>query len=246
MADLEIERQGTIAVMAWNREEENSFSTPFCREIIDGLAKLAQDTQVTGVVITGRQEKCFSTGLDLEWIKANCVKDIDAMREFFATVAEMNRKVATFPKPLVAAINGHAAAMGCIVAAYMDYRLMREDYGYVLIPEVQIDIPFSPSMIAIFHEILPRASFRDMAYTGDRFTSLDAKKMGYIDKLCSKETLISESVALANKLGSVNLRSYATVKLSNRKRVIDAMENEDAAFLEFLSQKLSADFGDNG
>ncbi|MFK5952062.1 MAG: enoyl-CoA hydratase/isomerase family protein [Desulfobacterium sp.] len=243
MANLDITMDNTVAVMAWNHEQENGFTTGFCGEIIDALDALANEAEVTGVVITGSQEKYFSTGLDLEWVKTTCKGDMDLLMEFFSAIIGMSLKLTTFPKPLVAAINGHAAAMGCISAAYMDYRLMRDDFGYVLIPEVKINIPFTPSMIAIFNEILPGSSFRDMAYTGNRFTPKEAKALGYIDRLCPKDTLISEAVELAGQLGEVNLETYATIKIANRKRVIDAIKNEDPAFIERLCRKLASNTG---
>ena len=238
MEHIRIERHDDVAVVLWDHEEQNRIATPFIKENNACLDELEQDDSVRGIVISGRQEKFFSTGIHLEWMATTCGNDRELLREFSTSLWELNLKLTSFPKPIVAAINGHAVAMGCILAAFMDYRLMREDRGFVRLSEVQIDIQLWPGMIAIFQDILPGKSFRDMLYTGDRFTSVQAKELGYIDELCAKEELVSKAVALARKLGSSKQETFAGLKRANRKRVIDIMKKEDREAIDSWPEEL--------
>jgi len=227
MEHIQVERHDDVAVIWWNHEEQNRIATDFVRENNACLDELEKDDSVRGIVITGRQEKFFSTGIYLEWLAATAAGDPEAVHEFFRILLELNLNLTRFSKPIVAAINGHAVAMGCILAAFMDYRLMREDRGFVRLSEVQVDIQLWPGMIAIFQDILPGKSFRDMLYTGDRFTAVQAHEMGYVDEMCSKAELVPKAVELARKLGASKKETFAGLKRANRKRVIDIMKNED-------------------
>ena len=245
MEFISVVKEGPVSIMTMNHEEQNRFTTPFMQEIIACLMELENDAGALGVVVTGAQEKYFSTGLHLEYLISQGTKDLRLLREFLSLVNQLCILTTGFKKPLVAAINGHVVAMGCIFAACMDYRLMREDFGFVRLPEVQIDIPFWPGMIAIFKDIVPPKSFRDMAYIGDRFTSRQAKEMGYIDELYPKDRLLPAAVELASKLGIANTDTYTIIKRDLRHKVLESMKNDDPKAIEaFISRfKSSPDKG---
>ena len=229
---ITIEKDGATAIMTWRHERQNQFTTPFLTENIEALNALAADITVNGVVITSGDDKYFSTGLHLAWMIQVGQEDPTNVLRFLQTLNSFLKTLTGFPKPLVAAINGHAVAAGCISAACMDYRLMRQDKGLVSLPEVQIDIPFWPGMTAIFKDILPPASFRDMAYTGQRFTSVQANELGYIDRVCPLDELLPAALDLARQLGQANWETYATIKRGLRQRVLDIMEHDDPKAIE--------------
>ncbi len=227
MKELSIETADGVAVMTLSSGEQNQFTTPFLEEISAALAQLAEDKDVQGVVVTGAQEKFFSTGIHLEWLMGQGFADIQNVLAFTNALNHTLMDATGFPKPLVAALNGHAVAGGAIFAACMDYRLMPPDRGFVRLPEVQIDIPFWPGMNALFQAILPPASYRDMAYTGDRFTSVQAHAMGFVDELVEADALLGRAKELAAKLGQSNTHTYAAIKREMRRHVLETMRTED-------------------
>jgi enoyl-CoA hydratase/carnithine racemase len=235
-----IEKQGSVAIIYWAHEDQNRFTTPFNEANIAALKELEADPSVTGVVITSKNEKFFSTGIFLEWMMAQGAKGYEFIKPFPHSLHELMITVTAFGKPLIAAINGHAVAMGCILAAMMDYRLMRDDKGLVRLPEVQIGIPFWPGMTAVFKDIMPAASFRDMALHGDKYTGKQALEMGYIDELVPPENLVSRAVELAAKLGQSNLETYATIKRVNRAGVLHIMKTEDPKTVEKFLEPFKA------
>ena len=228
---IDIARHGTVAVMTLRHEEQNRFTTPFLTEVCEAWDALAAEDDVRGVVVTGAQEKFFSTGIHLEWLMAQGSTNPGAVLVFLEALQRALVTATGFPKPLVGALNGHVVAGGAILAACFDYRLMRDDYGFVRLPEVQIDIPFTPGMVALLQGMLPAASFRDLALTGDRVTGAQARAMGYVDELVPAAELVPRAVALAAKLGAVNLRTYAAIKRSLKRGVLEVMERDDPPML---------------
>lgn len=228
----EIETEDGVGLIFWKHEEQNRFIPPFVEDFLEALLHLEKDPSIRAVVVSARSEKYFSTGLDLDFLKDRGTEDTEVLRGFLCRINEMLLRITAFPKPLVAAINGHAVGLGCIIPACMDYRLMTKDRGFVRLPAVRIGLAPWPGMLAICREIMPAAAFRDMLYKGEAFTSLQAREMGYIDELCSRDRLLARAVELARELGASDLKTFAILKEHIRRRVLDTMRNEDPKAIE--------------
>ncbi|MCZ7582798.1 MAG: enoyl-CoA hydratase/isomerase family protein [Deltaproteobacteria bacterium] len=159
-------------------------------------------------------------------------KDPALVGAFLKTLNRVLIESTGFAKPLVAAQNGHTVAGGFILAACMDYRLMRADRGFIRLPEVQINIPFWPGMTALFQAILTPQTLRTMFLTGERFSSQQALEMGAVDELCDAEKLLPRAIELAEMLGRSESATYATVKRGMRAHVLRVMREEDPAEID--------------
>ncbi|MFH2008481.1 MAG: enoyl-CoA hydratase/isomerase family protein [bacterium] len=232
MQHLRLDRSGPVAVMTWNHEEQNRFTTPFLEEVCEAWEGLAEDDEVRGVVVTAAQERYWSTGLHLPWLLAEAAGDPSRVAAFLELLHRVMLLAVGFPKPLVAAINGHAIGGGAILAACCDYRLMRDDVGFVAVPAVKLSIPFSPGVVALLRDILPPASFRTLAYTGERVTSAEAHELGFVDELLPPGELLPMAVALAAKLGAAKSATYAAIKRELRRHVLHVMRHDDPPALK--------------
>ena len=89
-------------------------------------------------------------------------------------------------------------------------------------------------MTALFQDILPPQSFRDMSFTGDNYTPQQALEMGFIDQLHPGDELLSKAIELAQKLATSENKIYGTIKRELRSRVLDKMKNEDPVAIRNL------------
>ena len=240
MANLMIEKQGNVAVMTWQHEDQNRFTTPFLAEVLTAMAEVRENSAYGALVVTGAQEKFFSTGIFLEWLMAQGAKDPALVAEFMRTLNQLLIETTEFPKPYVAAINGHCVAAGAILAACMDYRVMVEDRGLVRLPEVQINIPFWPGMNDIFLEIMQPQTFKYMAYTGDRFTGKQMHEMGYIDELAPADKVLERSVEIAARLAQGVPDAFAEIKRVLRRRVLKTMREEDPQVIDQFVKRITS------
>lgn len=235
MSDLLIrERRETVEVVTMNHEKENRMSGPFLDALRQMLADLAADPGVKGVVVTGNS-KCFSNGLDLEWMKAQGKAELFG---FLMNISAFLKDTALFPKPLIAAISGHAFGMGAIWASGFDARIMREDRGWVCFPEMDINIPFSPGMIAICEHGLGTQTFRTMAFSAQRYTGPEAVAVGYAGEAVGEEKLLDAAVAKAAFLGSKGPDAFRLTKQFWAKKVVEVIEKEDAEGYKRIPLKL--------
>ena len=228
MSNLIIEKHEAerVAVVTMNYKNENRFHPDFMAELMAALDEFETDDTVGALVFTGAHEKFFSNGLDLEYLMMNFSKP-DTVVKYLETVNGLFKRTCLFPKPMIAALNGHTFAAGFFLSAHMDFRFMREDRGWCCLPEVDINIPLLPGMIAVCQAVMPPQSFRQFYYTGRRVTGPEAKEMGFVDEVFSAEDLLPKSIEFAAGMAKKKTRTFAEMKRRIRQPVADILDNED-------------------
>jgi enoyl-CoA hydratase len=166
------------------------------------------DPSVTAVIITGSGSS-FSAGVDL----FRLIKDgPEYARRFIPVLDEFLRAALTFPKPLVAAINGHAIAGGCILAAACDHRIMMEGNGRIGIPELAVGVPFPALPLQIMAARLADAALRDLVFSGRTVQIDEAKTLGLIDEKCPAGMLLDRATEVAQRLALIPAATFALTK----------------------------------
>jgi enoyl-CoA hydratase len=170
--------------------------------------KNATDPSVKAVILTGTGSS-FSAGVDLFRV----IKDgQDYGRRFLPVLDDFLRAALTFPKPMVAAINGHAIAGGCILAAACDRRIMTEGTGRIGIPELAVGVPFPALPLQIMAARVPDGQLRDLVFTGRTVQIDEAKAIGLIDEKCPAGMLLDRATEVANQLASIPAGAFALTK----------------------------------
>jgi enoyl-CoA hydratase/carnithine racemase len=160
------------------------------------------------MVIIG-EEKFFSNGLNLEVLSK---LNNDGWATFAKNMSEIHRRMLILPFPTVAAVNGHAFAGGAFIAMSCDYRIMREDRGWICISEVDAGVPVSDPMMDILRGKLPPATVRDAILTGKRYTADEAIAAGFADGKASLEDLLDRAKSLAVSLATKEPGIFANLK----------------------------------
>src|SRR5262245_53462848 len=109
-------------------------------ELLDALLRELDGAveDVRAIILTGTGS-IFSAGVDLFRLTQ---EGADYVRRFLPLLSRAVRALFAFPKPVVAAVNGHAIAGGCIMVLAADARLMAEGRGRIGIPELLVGVPF--------------------------------------------------------------------------------------------------------
>ncbi|SOX53933.1 enoyl-CoA hydratase/isomerase family protein [Mycobacterium ahvazicum] len=211
-----VERDGSIAILTLG-DDENRFSPEWLDTVNSHLTDIENNADA---LVTAGTGKFYSNGLDLDWLSANSSRGdwyIEAVQRLLA-------RLLTFPRPTVAAVNGHAFGAGAMLAIAHDYRVMRSDRGYYCFPEVDIKIPFTKGMAALVQaKLSPQTAVTAMT-TGYRFTGPDAHAAGLVDDTAPDEEVVSAAVSrlqpLLGKdrgtLGAIKTTMYASVTAALR------------------------------
>jgi len=163
---------------------------------------------VKAVIVTGSGSS-FSAGVDLYRV----LKDgPEYGRRFLPVLDGLLRAALTLPKPLVAAVNGHAIAGGCILAACCDHRIMVEGAGRIGIPELGVGVPFPALPLQIMAARLSDGALRDLVFTARTVQIDEAKALGLIDEKCPSGMLLDRAMEAAQRLASIPAGAFALTK----------------------------------
>src|SRR5262249_36376962 len=125
-----------IAVLTMQHGKANALDVEFCNAMADQFIDLRK-ASAKAVVLAG-QGKIFSAGVDLKRLSEG---DAGYVRQFLPTLHRLFEAVFFHPKPVVAAVNGHAIAGGCVLACCADRRIMARDAGRIGVTEILLGVP---------------------------------------------------------------------------------------------------------
>jgi len=157
------------------------------------------------VVITGAG-KCFSAGVDLRAISDGGSEYTD---RFITSLSPALLAVFDHPAPVVAAVNGHAIAGGCVLAMAADVRLMSA--GTIGITELAVGVPFPMAPLEICRYAMGTSATR-AALQADTIDVDAASARGWIDEVVAPADLIPRAIAVARQLGQHSPTAYAATK----------------------------------
>ena len=141
---IRVERDGPVAVVRLARGRSNALDTELCRDIAGQFGEMGPDG-ARAAVLTG-QGSMFCAGVDLLRVRDG---GPGYLYEFLPALTDAFLAVFGCPVPVVAAVNGHAIAGGCILAAACDHRVMNADRGRIGVTELQVGVPFPIAALEI-------------------------------------------------------------------------------------------------
>jgi enoyl-CoA hydratase len=216
---IELTYRGAIAVVALAHGKANALDIEFCHAIADQFEKL-RDATARAVVLTG-QGRMFSAGVDLVRLSDG---GADYVRRFLPALHRLYETVFFFPKPVVAAVNGHAIAGGCILECCADKRIAARDAGRIGVTELLVGVPFPPLAFEVIRFATPLRYLADGMYSGATFPPEIALGRGLIDEIAEPAALLDRAVAAAETLAALSPKAFAQTKQQIRLRVADALE----------------------
>lgn len=182
-----------IAMLTLNRpEKRNALSRALREELVQRLNELAKSDEVRAVVLTGAGP-VFCAGFDRSEFADG------GMEEVFAEATEYHRRVFTFAKPLIAAVNGPALGGGCDLAAMCDIRLAATTalFGQ---PQVRFGATAAYDLMRV---VLGSGAAREMCLTGRTYAAEEALAIGLVNCVVAPEELVDVARTLAGEVASL-------------------------------------------
>jgi Delta3-Delta2-enoyl-CoA isomerase len=184
---------------------ENRFHPDWLTAVNGALDEVEQSP---APLVTTASSRIYSNGLDLDWLGQHG----DQLQTYVAEVQGLLARMLAFPVPTVAAIPGHVFAAGAMLALAHDFRVMRADRGFFCLPEVDINIPFTPGMAALIQGKLLPATAHEAMTTGRRYGGTDALAKGVVDDAVPEEDVLPRALERARALTGKNPQTLAAIK----------------------------------
>jgi enoyl-CoA hydratase len=218
-----------VAVLRLNQGPVNALDLDILAAVPGALAEVAD---ASAVVLTGAG-RCLSAGVDLKRIVAG---GPGYVADFLPALSTAALALFDHPRPTVAAVNGHALAGGCVLAAACDQRLMSA--GTIGLTELVAGVPFPTVPLEIMrHAVGPRTD--QLVLTGTTMAPAPARAIGLVHEVVEPADLLATAVERARRLAAVPAEVYALSKAQlhrpARERIDACRPLDDERVLELWS-----------
>ena len=218
MNTINVTIKDRLALITLNRGKSNALNGEMITEITDMLHNIENDANIGGVIITGR-ENFFSAGLDLiELYRYN----EEEIKSFWHLFLNFTAKITAFKKPIVAAINGHSPAGGCVIALACDARVMAEGKYIIGLNEVPVGIIVPDSIFHLYAFWLGKANASRSLLEGKLFSPEEALQIGLVDELVNPASIMTAAERRIRKYMALEPNTWQQSKLNIRKELIAA------------------------
>jgi methylglutaconyl-CoA hydratase len=206
---LTLEFVGEIAYLTFNRpDKRNAISAQMLCEIQSAMDTIEKSHSRVGI-LTG-SGKAFSAGMDLEMLSAIARQSPSDNMDDSRKMARMFRRIWSFSKPLIAAVNGAALAGGCGIATLCDFTLASPEakFGYT-----EVKIGFLPAIVSVFlTRQIGEKRARDLLLTGRVLEAVEAKEFGLVNEIVPADKLMDRAKELAAVLIEASPSSLTRAK----------------------------------
>src|SRR3974390_82482 len=206
---LTLENTDFLSTITFNRpDKRNAITTQMIAELLTALDSI-EKSHTRVVIITG-MGKAFCAGIDLELLKPIAEQTPSENQEDSRRIAKMFRKIWSFSRPMIAAVNGHALAGGCGIATLCDFTLAVPEakFGYT-----EVKIGFLPAIVSVFlTRQVGEKRARDLLLTGRLVEAQEAKELGLVNEIVAADNLMPRAHELAETILAASPSSTTRAK----------------------------------
>src|SRR6202158_1168989 len=218
-----------VATITLNRpEKRNAISFELIDDLVRALSEVAKSDAIV-LIITGAG-KAFCSGLDLDNLKGLLGRSPEQNLQDSRAMVQLFRSLYEFPKVTIAAVNGAAIAGGTGLALLCDFTLAVPEakFGYT-----EVRIGFVPAIVSTFLlRQVGEKQARDLLLTGRIFEAEEAARMGLINEIVARETLMKRARQLASLLmenSQASLRATKQLLTAHARAELDTQIDADVS-----------------
>jgi enoyl-CoA hydratase/carnithine racemase len=236
---LQREDRGAVSLLTLNRPAKlNALSNDLLTAIVRELDNIELDPMIRVIVITGAG-RAFSAGADIAGFQRHLnASPAEAVIHFMRPGHQMTRRVESFPKPIIAAVNGFAFGGGCELVESAHIALAADTAAF---SKAEINIGIMPTFGGT--QRLPRNVGRkaaiELMLTGRTFDAAEAARLGLVNHVVPAANLLDEALTLANLLATKPPLTVAAMLGAIHRgmdaSIDDGLAIEEAAFARIVS-----------
>jgi 3,2-trans-enoyl-CoA isomerase len=223
--------QDGIAEVRLDRGPVNAIEDRVVDELSACFRRITEDPEVRGTVLTGTG-KFFSFGFDIPRFLGSSKEAFTAYLTAFTTLYQ---EMFSHPKPIVAALNGHAVAGGCMLATACDARIMARGKAKIGLNEIGFGSSVFAGSVAILAFWVGERRAQEILYGGRLYAAEEALGLGLADAVADEAEVLAKAHDLARTLAARDPAAFRSLKLLLRRPALEEMiAREPASIREFV------------
>jgi enoyl-CoA hydratase len=250
---IDLSKQDGLAVLTLKNPPANALDPEFMEAILGGLEDV-ESSDARALILTG-EGIAFSAGADL-------FRVLDAKRDDIehgvTTMSNLFSRLFRFPKPTVAAVNGHAIAGGSVITCACDYRIAAQGEYRLGFSELAVGVPFPAWALEILRFAVGASHVRDLTLMARTVSVDESLRTGIVDEVVPPDKLMETAERAARRLARVPAETYGLTKGAllapavervrelgeeHDRKVVDLWATEEVheAIREFLRKTIGKD-----
>lgn len=223
---ITVEKRGAVAVLTINRPDKlNALNSKVHSEGVKALDDLRADAEVRVLVITGAGEKSFVAGADIsEFAGQTAVTQRGVFYE-----RSLFNSLDSFPKPVIAMVNGFCLGGGCELALACDIRLASERARFGQ-PEINLGIIPGGGGTQRLTRLVGEGKAMELILSGEMIDASTALDLGLANHVFAPEELEAKTMEMANKIAEKSpialQMAKEAVKLASRSNLDEGLRRE--------------------
>jgi 3,2-trans-enoyl-CoA isomerase len=222
MSTVKLSFRENIATIELSRPKAHALNKHLVNDLREAIVHLTESKNIEGAVLTA-SGNIFCAGLDVVELYGY---DETQMDQFWSEFGRLLRDMIAFPKPLIAAINGHAPAGGCVLAMCCDYRFMAEGQGRIGLNEIPVGIVIPKPIVELARHVVGDTRASDMIFHGALLFPEQAGAFGLVHATVPPEQLMDRAQEKLLSWLSLPQEPWRQAKTTLRAPLLRAMEME--------------------
>lgn len=227
---LEVQSRDGVTELRMAHGKASALDLELCEALTRAVPDAARSARALVLTGTGR---IFSAGVDLPRLLR---EGEEYTRDFLSALSRAILALFECERPVVAAINGHAIAGGCILAACCDWRVMVDTGATIGVPELAVGVPFPVAALEVVRSAVGEAGAARLVLSHANVTPPEALGLGLVHALAPSAELAALADAEARRLAAVPAGSFALAKRGLRAPTTERIRSAGAADAEIVRE----------
>jgi Delta3-Delta2-enoyl-CoA isomerase len=228
MKHLQTQISDGLATITLRRGKVNALNEEFVIELSNQLHELTYSASVRAVVIVG-SGAFFSFGFDIPEFRGYTKPNF--MRFLYKFTA-LYTEIFTYPKPVVAALNGHTIAGACMLALACDERVMASGKAKISLNEITFGAAVFAGSVEMLRNCVGLKAAEVIVLGGGMYLAAEARELGLVDRVEPLEEVLQRAQARAMELAEKDAAAYAAIKALLRDPIAEVMRQRERASIE--------------
>ena len=223
-----LERDGAIARITFNNpEKRNAMSLEMWQGLVCALDELAQTDDLRAVILCGAGGKAFVSGADISKFETERAS-ADAVELYEKVTEEAQERLAGFPLPTIAQIDGWCVGGGVAIALACDLRVCGESSRFA-IPAARLGVGYGFNGVKRLVELVGPSVAREIFYTAGRIDAPQALRIGLVNRVVEDGNVAASVLELASTIAANAPLTVRSIKTMVAQSLLDA-DGRDPAF----------------
>lgn len=232
MSFVHISMDNHIATVRMERGKVHALNEEHVYQLGSAFHRLQRDDNARIIILTGT-DKFFSFGLDVPELYD--YKQDDFIR-FLTKFTDLYSYIFIYPKPVIAVINGHAIAGGCMLATACDWRIMMTGRFRIALNEVTFGSSVFHGSMEMLKFLCGGRNAQIIAGFGAMYSAEEALELGLVDEIAGEDEFKRKAAAKVAQFDSMDLTAFGSIKELLRRPVYEAMRNGEAESLRCFTE----------